>query len=136
MRRAPDLGYDYASNAGVPNHSILLAGRDSTEGTHLIVAASPGEPWRNNLAVRDALRSDKVLRNKFMLSRNGGLGSSIAGWACSGATSSRKAFPREGGADLRCKAPKVRLPICAFSFAAYLGPDVIAIIGRSGMRWE
>jgi hypothetical protein len=30
------LGYDYASNAGIPGHHIFWRGRDSTERTHLV----------------------------------------------------------------------------------------------------
>jgi GrpB-like predicted nucleotidyltransferase (UPF0157 family) len=60
------LGYDYAANAGVPGHHILGRGRDRTERTHLVhVVEHLGYPWRSNLALRDALRSDRDLRARY-----------------------------------------------------------------------
>lgn len=61
------LGYDYAANAGVPNHHIFGRGRDSTERTHLVhVVEFLGEEWCSNLALRDALRRDEGLRAKYL----------------------------------------------------------------------
>ena len=57
------LGYDYAENAGVPEHFIFGRGRDRTERTHLVhVVEFEGEAWRSSLAFRDALRSHESLR--------------------------------------------------------------------------
>src|ERR1700686_933409 len=57
------LGYDYAANAGVPDHPIFGRGRDSMERTHLVhVVEFLGVSWRTNLAFWDALRRDACLR--------------------------------------------------------------------------
>jgi len=61
------LGYDYAAQAGVPGHYIFGRGRDAAERTHLVhVVEFLGESWRSNLAFRDALRSDPVLRSAYL----------------------------------------------------------------------
>jgi len=61
------LGYDYAAHAGVPGHYIFGRGRDATERTHLVhVVEHLGESWRSNLAFRDALRNDPVLRQAYL----------------------------------------------------------------------
>jgi GrpB-like predicted nucleotidyltransferase (UPF0157 family) len=61
------LGYDYAANAGVPDHHIFGRGRDSTERTHLLhIVEFLGESWRTNLALRDALRRDACLRARYV----------------------------------------------------------------------
>lgn len=61
------LGYDYAEHAGVPGHFIFGRGRDRSERTHLIhVVEFDGESWRQNLAFRDALRSDNSLRTEYL----------------------------------------------------------------------
>jgi GrpB-like predicted nucleotidyltransferase (UPF0157 family) len=61
------LGYDYAANAGVPNHHVFGRGRDSTERTHLVhVVEFLREEWCSNLALRDALRRDESLRAKYL----------------------------------------------------------------------
>jgi GrpB-like predicted nucleotidyltransferase (UPF0157 family) len=61
------LGYDYAAHAGVPGHHIFGRGRDRSERTHLVhVVEFLGESWRSNLAFRDALRSDSVLRSAYL----------------------------------------------------------------------
>jgi GrpB-like predicted nucleotidyltransferase (UPF0157 family) len=60
------LGYDYAENAGVPEHYIFGRGRDRTERTHLVhVVEYQGESWRGSLAFRDALRRDAALRQSY-----------------------------------------------------------------------
>jgi GrpB-like predicted nucleotidyltransferase (UPF0157 family) len=60
------LGYDYAANAGIPGLHIFGRGRDSTERTHLVhVVDFLGEEWCGNLAFRDALRRDAVLRETY-----------------------------------------------------------------------
>jgi GrpB-like predicted nucleotidyltransferase (UPF0157 family) len=67
--RAPleGLGYDYAENAGVPEHHIFGRGRDRTERTHLVhVVENLGRAWRTCLAVRDALRNDPELRARYV----------------------------------------------------------------------
>jgi GrpB-like predicted nucleotidyltransferase (UPF0157 family) len=67
--RAPleGLGYDYAENAGVPEHHIFGRGRDRTERTHLVhVVEHLGRSWRTCLAVRDALRNDPELRARYV----------------------------------------------------------------------
>lgn len=57
------LGYDYAEQAGVPDH--LVFGR-STERTHLVhVVRYGGEAWHRALAFRDALRRDAGLRDAY-----------------------------------------------------------------------
>jgi GrpB-like predicted nucleotidyltransferase (UPF0157 family) len=64
------LGYDYAANAGVPEHHIFGRGRDKTERTHLVhVVEFDGPSWRSNLAFRDALRSDPSLRAAYELEK-------------------------------------------------------------------
>ena len=61
------LGYDYAAHAGVPGHYIFGRGRDASERTHLVhVVEFLGESWRSNLAFRDALRRDRVLREAYL----------------------------------------------------------------------
>lgn len=61
------LGYDYVENAGVPGHHIFGRGRDRRERTHLVhVVEFNGEPWRSNLAFRDALRADATLRANYL----------------------------------------------------------------------
>jgi GrpB-like predicted nucleotidyltransferase (UPF0157 family) len=61
------LGYDYAAHAGVPGHHIFGRGRDATERTHLVhVVEHLGDSWRSNLAFRNALRTDPVLRQAYL----------------------------------------------------------------------
>jgi GrpB-like predicted nucleotidyltransferase (UPF0157 family) len=61
------LGYDYAEDAGVSGHHIFGRGRDRSERTHLVhVVEFNGEPWRSNLAFRDALRVDATLRAEYL----------------------------------------------------------------------
>ena len=61
------LGYDYAADAGVTGHHIFGRGRDRTERTHLVhVVAFNGDSWIGNLAFRDALRSDPILRSAYL----------------------------------------------------------------------
>lgn len=61
------LGYDYAADAGVAGHHIFGRGRDRNERTHLVhLVAFDGESWLSNLAFRDALRSDPVLRSAYL----------------------------------------------------------------------
>ena len=57
------LGYDYAGNAGVPDH--LVFGRGIAR-THLVhVMRYGGQAWRRALAFRDALRGDAALRDTY-----------------------------------------------------------------------
>jgi GrpB-like predicted nucleotidyltransferase (UPF0157 family) len=59
------LGYDHAAHAGVPGHYIFGRGRDGTERTHLAhIVEFDGQSWRSNLAFRDALRGDTILRDQ------------------------------------------------------------------------
>jgi GrpB-like predicted nucleotidyltransferase (UPF0157 family) len=61
------LGYDYAENAGVPDHFVFGRGRDHSERTHLVhVVEFNGESWRSNLRFRDALRRDGNLRAEYL----------------------------------------------------------------------
>jgi GrpB-like predicted nucleotidyltransferase (UPF0157 family) len=61
------LGYDYAADAGVPGHYIFGRGRDRSERTHLVhVVLFGGQSWRQNLAFRDALRTDAGLRTDYL----------------------------------------------------------------------
>ena len=61
------LGYDYAEDAGVPEHFIFGRGRDRSERTHLVhVVELEGESWRSCLAFRDALRSHESLREAYL----------------------------------------------------------------------
>ena len=67
--RAPleGLGYDYAADAGVPGHHIFGRGRTVHERTHLVhVVELGGDAWRSNLAFRDALRADRLLRADYL----------------------------------------------------------------------
>jgi GrpB-like predicted nucleotidyltransferase (UPF0157 family) len=68
MCRSPleGLGYDYAEDAGVPDHRVFGRGRDSTERTHLVhLVEFLGGEWQVNLALRDALRRDAGLRARY-----------------------------------------------------------------------
>jgi GrpB-like predicted nucleotidyltransferase (UPF0157 family) len=61
------LGYDYAAHAGVPGHHIFGRGRDMSERTHLVhLVELDGHSWMSNLAFRDALRSDPLLRAEYL----------------------------------------------------------------------
>lgn len=61
------LGYDYAENAGVPNHFVFGRGRDRSERTHLLnIAEFNGPSWRACLKFRDALRADATLRAEYL----------------------------------------------------------------------
>jgi GrpB-like predicted nucleotidyltransferase (UPF0157 family) len=61
------LGYDYADDAGVPDHYIFGRGRGHTERTHLVhVVEFNGSSWRATLAFRDALRVDERLRSEYL----------------------------------------------------------------------
>ena len=61
-----DLGYDYAEEAGVPEHYIFGRGRDRTERTHLVhVVEYQGASWRCSIAFRDALQVDAGLRESY-----------------------------------------------------------------------
>ncbi len=60
------LGYDYAEKAGVPGHYIFGRGRLPSERTHLVHIVEFGsDEWRLNLAFRDALRTDPILRRRY-----------------------------------------------------------------------
>src|SRR3954462_7923525 len=62
-----ELGYDYAENAGVPDHRIFGRGRDRTERTHLVhVVKYLGTSWRTGIVLRDALRNDPDLRARYL----------------------------------------------------------------------
>ena len=64
------LGYDYAADAGVPDHYIFVRGRDRTERTHLLhVVDFAGPSWGPNLAFRDALRTDASLRATYLANK-------------------------------------------------------------------
>ena len=57
------LGYDYAANAGVPDHLVFGRG---TARTHLVhVVRYGGGSWQRALAFRDALRRDAGLRDTY-----------------------------------------------------------------------
>jgi GrpB-like predicted nucleotidyltransferase (UPF0157 family) len=57
------LGYDYAANAGVPDHLVFGRG---TARTHLVhVVRYGGRAWQRALAFRDALRQDVALRDTY-----------------------------------------------------------------------
>ena len=61
------LGYDYAKHAGVPEHYIFGRGRDLTERTHLVhIVEYHGSSWASDIALRDALRADSLLRQAYM----------------------------------------------------------------------
>jgi GrpB-like predicted nucleotidyltransferase (UPF0157 family) len=61
------LGYDYAEHAGVAGHFIFGRGRDRSERTHLVhVVEFNGNSWRANLAFRNALRADQLLRAEYL----------------------------------------------------------------------
>jgi GrpB-like predicted nucleotidyltransferase (UPF0157 family) len=60
------LGYDYAENAGVPEHHIFGRGSDRAERTHLVhVVEHLGRSWRSCIALREALRNDHELRARY-----------------------------------------------------------------------
>lgn len=57
------LGYDYAAQAGVPEHLVFGRG---TARTHLVhVVRYGGRAWQRALAFRDALRADPALRDRY-----------------------------------------------------------------------
>lgn len=61
------LGYDHATQAGVPGHQIFGRGRTRDERTHLVhLVEMDGACWRAMLAFRDALRSDVRLRARYV----------------------------------------------------------------------
>jgi len=60
------LGYDYAEQAGVPDHYIFGIGRNTSERTHLLhIVEYKGFSWMSNLRFRDALRDDSTLRDEY-----------------------------------------------------------------------
>jgi len=63
------LGYDYAANAGVPEHLVFGRG---TARTHLVhVVRYGGGAWQRALAFRDALRGDAGLRDAYAALKRG-----------------------------------------------------------------
>lgn len=61
------LGYDFIADAGIPFHFIFTRGRNPTERTHILhIVDYETEEWSLNLAFRDALRRDAVLRAKYI----------------------------------------------------------------------
>jgi len=57
------LGYEYAPNAGVPEHLVFGRG---TARTHLVhVVRYGGRAWQRGLAFREALRQDAALRDAY-----------------------------------------------------------------------
>jgi GrpB-like predicted nucleotidyltransferase (UPF0157 family) len=57
------LGYDYAPQAGVPEHLVFGRG---TARTHLVhVVRHGGDAWRRGLTFRDALRAEPALRERY-----------------------------------------------------------------------
>lgn len=64
------LDYDYAEHAGVPGHYIFGKGRDTSERTHLLhVVEFEGQSWTSNLQLRDALRRDEHLRQRYVAAK-------------------------------------------------------------------
>lgn len=64
------LGYDYAEHAGVPGHYIFGRGRDPSERTHFVhIVEFNSQSWRFNLAFRDALRSNRDLREEYLVAK-------------------------------------------------------------------
>ena len=62
------LGYDYAEHAGVLGHYIFGRGRDLSERTHLVhIVEFNGQPWRFNLAFRDAIRANRNLMEEYLI---------------------------------------------------------------------
>ncbi len=60
------LGYDYAEHAGVSGHYIFGRGRTESERTHLIhVVELHGHAWQFNVAFRNALRTNRPLREEY-----------------------------------------------------------------------
>jgi len=61
------LGYDFAPHAGVPGHHIFGRGRNSTERTHILhLVEINSAHWHAPLAFRNTLRSDPLLRAKYV----------------------------------------------------------------------
>lgn len=76
------LGYDYAEHAGVPGHYIFGRGRDLSERTHLIhIVEFDGPSWRFNLAFRDTLRTNRNLREKYVMAKQAAVDSAPEGRA-------------------------------------------------------
>jgi len=94
------LGYDYAAQAGVPGHYIFGRGRDATERTHLVhVVEFLGESWRSNLAFRDALRRDPVLRQAYLAEKQRAI--AAAPDSCAQYNAQKQAFIDAAKARLR-----------------------------------
>lgn len=75
-----ELGYDYAKDAGVPDHHIFGRGRDRSERTHLVhIVELNGEAWRSSLAFRDALRRDQRLRAEYVRAKEQAVASAPVG---------------------------------------------------------
>jgi GrpB-like predicted nucleotidyltransferase (UPF0157 family) len=57
------LGYDYATNHGIPEHHIFGRPRVRAYLTHVV--AYGGEQWRGSLMFRDQLRANAPLRGAY-----------------------------------------------------------------------
>lgn len=57
------LGYDYATNHGIPEHHIFGLGTARTHLAHVV--AHGGDQWRQSLRFRDRLREDARLRAAY-----------------------------------------------------------------------
>ncbi|WP_082561213.1 GrpB family protein [Devosia sp. Root685] len=77
-----NLGYDYAEHAGVPGHYIFGKGRDASERTHLLhIVEFEGQSWTSNLQLRDALRRDEHLRQRYVAAKEAAIASAPVGRA-------------------------------------------------------
>ncbi|HEY4202113.1 MAG TPA: GrpB family protein [Devosiaceae bacterium] len=77
-----ELGYDYAAHAGVAGHFIFGKGRDSSERTHLLhIVEFEGPSWVSNLQLRDALRQDANLRQRYMATKDAAIAAAPTGRA-------------------------------------------------------
>ncbi|WP_052951820.1 GrpB family protein [Devosia soli] len=74
------LGYDYAEHAGVPGHFVFGKGRDKSERTHLLhIVQFEGPSWSSNLQLRDALRQDEHLRERYVAAKEAAIASAPTG---------------------------------------------------------
>src|SRR4030095_3858092 len=68
--RLESLGYDYASNAGVPDHYVFGRGRTMDQRSHLLhVVQFEGQAWETALAFRDRLRNDNDFRVLYLAAK-------------------------------------------------------------------
>ena len=101
------LGYDYAVNAGIPNHYIFGRGRDETERTHLVHIVEHASPtWDSEILFRDALRSDPELCRAYVEAKEAAI--RAAPTVRSEYNAHKSAFVQEAKAKIIAEAHKAK----------------------------